>query len=103
MPRIILISKKKRLIAHTNERTSHKGLVPTLGGIGVFTGLMLTVNVAAILFANFNQLLNLSIFNILILLLLLVGVSDDLMNTAPRRKFRSEERRVGKECRTGWT
>lgn len=87
MPRVILISKKKRLVAHTNERTSHKGLVPTLGGIGVFTGLMLTVNVAAILFANFNQLLNLSIFNILILLLLLVGVSDDLMNTAPRRKF----------------
>lgn len=87
MPKVILISKKKNLTAQTNERTSHKGIVPTLGGIGVFTGLLLTVNISAVLFANFSQLLDLLIFNILVLMLLLVGVSDDLMNIAPRRKF----------------
>ncbi|MEO8934556.1 MAG: MraY family glycosyltransferase, partial [Xanthomarina sp.] len=87
MPKIIAISKKKNLTASTNERTSHKGIVPTLGGIGVFTGLMLTVNIAAVLFATYNQLVDLLIFNILILMLLLVGVLDDIMTILPRKKF----------------
>ncbi|WP_417620235.1 MraY family glycosyltransferase [Oceanihabitans sediminis] len=87
MPRIVIISKKKNLTAQTNSRTSHKGVVPTLGGVGVFTGLILTVNFAAILFADYEQYVNLSIFNILTLLLLLVGITDDLMNTSPRKKF----------------
>ncbi|TYB70649.1 undecaprenyl/decaprenyl-phosphate alpha-N-acetylglucosaminyl 1-phosphate transferase [Bizionia saleffrena] len=87
MPKVILISKKKNLTAQPNERTSHKGIVPTLGGIGVFTGFLLTANVAAVLFANYSQLIDLVIFNILVLMLLLVGVSDDIMTIAPRRKF----------------
>lgn len=87
MPKIIAISKKKNLTAEPNARTSHKGIVPTLGGIGVFTGLLLTVNISAILFADFSQIIDLLIFNILVLLLLLVGVSDDIMTIAPRQKF----------------
>lgn len=90
MPKIILISKKKNLTATTNVRTSHRGIVPTLGGIGVFTGLLLTVNISAVLFANFNQLVHLMIFNILVLMLLLVGVLDDIMSIAPRKKFLSQ-------------
>ncbi|MGY0391562.1 MraY family glycosyltransferase [Bizionia sp. KMM 8389] len=87
MPKIITISKVKNLTAETNERTSHKGIVPTLGGIGVFTGLLLTANISAVLFANFNQIIDLLIFNILVLLLLLVGVSDDIMNISARKKL----------------
>lgn len=87
MPKIIAISKKKNLTAEPNARTSHKGIVPTLGGIGVFTGLLLTVNISAILFADFIQIIDLLIFNILVLLLLLVGVFDDIMTIAPRQKF----------------
>jgi len=74
MPKVILISKKKNLTALPNNRTSHSGIVPTLGGIGVFTGLLLTVNVVAVLFASYNQLIDLLIFNILVLMLLLVGI-----------------------------
>jgi len=87
MPQIILISKKKNLTASTNDRTSHKGIVPTLGGIGVFTGLLLTANITAFLFADFSQIIDLLIFNILVLTLLLIGVSDDIMILAPRKKF----------------
>jgi len=87
MPKVILISKKKNLTALPNNRTSHSGIVPTLGGIGVFTGLLLTVNVVAVLFASYNQLIDLLIFNILVLMLLLVGIFDDIITLAPRRKF----------------
>lgn len=87
MPRIIVISKTKNLTAETNNRTSHTGIVPTLGGIGVFTGLLLTVNLAAIVFASYSQLIDLTIFNIVVLILLLIGVFDDIMIMAPRKKF----------------
>ncbi|WP_417199537.1 glycosyltransferase family 4 protein [Bizionia sp.] len=90
MPKIILISKKKNLTATTNARTSHRGIVPTLGGIGVFTGLLLSANISAVLFATYDQLINLMIFNILVLMLLLVGVLDDIMTIAPRKKFLSQ-------------
>jgi len=87
MPKVVAISKEKNLTALPDDRTSHKGIVPTLGGVGVFTGLMLTINIVAILFANYSQLIDLLIFNALVLSLLLVGIFDDIMDLAPRRKF----------------
>lgn len=87
IPKVILISKKKNLTATTNMRTSHRGVVPTLGGIGVFTGLMFSVNISAVFFADFNQLIDLKIFNPLVLMLLLMGVIDDILHILPSRKL----------------
>src|SRR5690606_24234803 len=68
-------------------RTSHSGIVPTLGGIGVFTSLLLTVNIVAVLFASYTQVVDLLIFNLLVFMLLLVGIFDDIINLEARRKF----------------
>ncbi|WP_452229275.1 MULTISPECIES: MraY family glycosyltransferase [unclassified Lacinutrix] len=87
MPKVVAISKEKNLTALPDGRTSHKGIVPTLGGVGVFTGLVLTINITAILFANYGQLIDLLIFNALVLSLLLVGIFDDIMKMAPRKKL----------------
>lgn len=87
MPRIIAISKIKNLTADINGRTSHVGIVPTLGGIGVFIGVLLTTNIVGALFATHNQLVDLIIVNILLLVLLLVGVCDDIMIMRARKKF----------------
>lgn len=87
MPKIVAISKAKSLTALPGSRTSHKGVVPTLGGVGVFIGLLVTVNIAAILFANYRQLIDLLIFNALILMLLVIGIVDDIMTIRPRKKF----------------
>lgn len=87
MPRIIIISKRKNLTAVPTSRASHKGIVPTLGGIGVFTGLMVTNNIAGVIFASHTQLIDLTIFNLLLFLFLLVGVRDDLMILNARKKF----------------
>ncbi len=87
MPKVVAISKAKNLTALPNGRTSHKGVIPTLGGVGVFTGVVLTTKIAAILFANYSQLIDLMIFNVLILLLLLVGMADDIMKISPKKKL----------------
>ena len=87
MPKVVAISKAKNLTALPNGRTSHKGIVPTLGGIGVFTGMMLPINVTAILFANYSQLIDLLIFNALILALLLIGIFDDIMKLSAVKKL----------------
>ena len=87
MPQIVAISKVKNLTAQANERMSHIGVVPTLGGLGVFIGLLLATNLAAVFFANYNQIIDLLIFNILLLLLLVIGVSDDIMSISPRKKM----------------
>ncbi|MFQ3238485.1 MAG: UDP-GlcNAc:undecaprenyl-phosphate GlcNAc-1-phosphate transferase [Olleya marilimosa] len=86
-PKVVAISKAKNLTASPNDRTSHKGIVPTLGGIGVFTGMILPINVTAILFANYSQLIDLLIFNALILALLLIGIFDDIMKLSAVRKL----------------
>ncbi|WP_051285472.1 MraY family glycosyltransferase [Aequorivita capsosiphonis] len=87
MPKVIAISLEKDLTASTNGRTSHRGIIPNLGGIGVFIGLILTSNIAFLLFASHEQLINLIIFNIVLSLLFLVGVSDDIMSISPRKKL----------------
>jgi len=87
MPKIILISKKKNLTALPNDRTSHEGVVPTLGGIGIFIGVLVNNSIAGLLFANYTQLNNLIAFNLLLLLLLLLGVRDDIMTLNARKKF----------------
>ena len=87
MPKVVAISKAKNLTALPNGRTSHKGIVPTLGGIGVFTGMILPINVTAILFANYSQLIDLLIFNALILALLLIGIFDDIMKLSAVKKL----------------
>lgn len=87
MPQIVAISKIKNLTAEANERMSHSGVVPNLGGLGVFIGLLLSTNIAAVLFASYNQIIDLLIFNILLLLLLVIGVSDDIMSISPRKKM----------------
>lgn len=87
LPKIVYIGKLKNLTATTNDRTSHIGIVPNLGGVAVFVGLILTVNIATVAFANYEQLINVTILNILLFVLLLVGVYDDIMNIPARKKL----------------
>lgn len=87
MPRIIKICLEKNLTATTNGRTSHIGVVPNLGGIAVFIGLLLSINIVYVLFGNHQELIDLIVFNILVSLLFLVGVLDDLVNISPWKKL----------------
>lgn len=87
MPKVITINKLKNITADIGDRNSHTGAVPTLGGIGVFVGLLLTVNIAGFLFGTHTQMANLIIFNITTFSFLMIGIVDDIINISPMNKL----------------
>lgn len=82
-PAIINVAKAKNLMDHSDERSSHTGKVPNLGGIGIY--LSITVSLTLI-----GALLDTkSLFLILgsITLLFFLGLKDDILILSPRKKF----------------
>ena len=71
------------LVDLPNERKKHDGAVPLIGGISIFTGVL----IASSLFVEQNQLLNLYLISSA--LLVFIGTMDDIydLNVAPRIIF----------------
>jgi len=77
------VAKAKGIVAHENGRTSHKGSVPTMGGLAIFSGFYLTV----LLFVDSTHLRE---FNNLLagsFLILLIGMKDDMVGISARKKM----------------
>lgn len=87
-PNIISISKIKGLMDAPGERKMHSTQTPTLGGLGVFIVFSLTIiifgAIANLLQADLIKLL--SLFGSLIVLVFL-GIKDDLISVSPKGKF----------------
>jgi UDP-N-acetylmuramyl pentapeptide phosphotransferase/UDP-N-acetylglucosamine-1-phosphate transferase len=43
IPSIILVAKKKRLVDESGERRAHQVSTPSLGGIGIFAGVVFSI------------------------------------------------------------
>jgi len=71
------------LIDYPNDRKNHHGAIPLIGGISIFTGVL----IASSLFVEQNQLLNLYLISSA--LLVFIGTMDDIydLNVAPRIIF----------------
>lgn len=71
------------LVDHPNERKIHNGAIPLIGGISIFTGVL----IASTLFISQSQLLNL--YFISSALLVFIGTMDDIydLKVAPRMIF----------------
>lgn len=97
LPRIILISRKKRLFDIPNDRKEHKDPVPRLGGLSflpvLFLTTIITLYIRCKLLDNiFTPLFydTLSDFMMLtsgLLVLYIVGIKDDLSGVNYRKKF----------------
>ncbi len=77
------IAKEKGIVAHENGRTSHKGNVPTMGGLAVFSGFYLTV----LLFVDDSSLRELNYMIAGSFLILLTGMKDDMVGLSARKKL----------------
>ncbi|HZL08712.1 MAG TPA: MraY family glycosyltransferase [Prolixibacteraceae bacterium] len=83
IPKIILISKTKKLFDVPNHRSAAKHIVPTLGGIAIFAGFRI------------SQVLSLNSFNtdelkymaIAILVMFIIGLKDDIIGLSAKKKF----------------
>ena len=87
-PLIIKRSYRKKFFKKSNHRTAHKGNISTLGGIGIFVGFFVAMNVA--IFVHYQNLevtrrLYALLFPMLIVFFL--GVWDDLTELKARDKI----------------
>lgn len=83
IPSIIRIAKHKKLMDNPNERTAHKNAVPTLGGIGIFGGVIFSI----ILWTPFQVFGNLQYILSAFVIIFLIGAKDDIMPLTPYKKM----------------
>lgn len=82
-PAIINVAKAKNLMDHSDERSSHTGKVPNLGGIGIYLSIMISLTLVGALLDTKSLLLILGS----ITLLFFLGLKDDILILSPRKKF----------------
>ena len=100
LPRVLVISKRKRLYDDPNARKSHTQAVPRLGGFvfvpAICISLSFTTAVRFMMNFPFNSALTgYTLLELLFLLtgalfLYLVGVKDDLIGVRYRKKFMAQ-------------
>ncbi len=86
IPSIIHVAHVKRLMDEPGERTSHSISTPSLGGIGIFAGMLFSI----VLWTPFNFLGDLQYILCAFIIIFLVGVRDDLDPITPSKKLLGE-------------
>lgn len=86
IPSIVKVSNLKGLFDTPNHRTSHQGNIPTLGGVGIFIGCILTVSIFS--GSGIDHELKYIIGSLLILFF--IGIKDDVLVVDPRKKLISQ-------------
>jgi len=82
IPKIIRISLKKGLMDEPGERSSHANKIPTLGGVALFFGIVVSTSIfASELGSNYAFYLS------AITILFFIGLMDDLLVVAPDKKL----------------
>lgn len=82
-PTIIYLSHQKGLMDCPNTRSSHLIQTPTLGGVGIFAGM---VSALVLYCSVFDSLYFAPVFGALVILFFL-GIKDDILILAPTTKF----------------
>lgn len=82
-PAIINVAKAKNLMSDSDDRSSHFGQVPNLGGIGMYIGIVVAITIVGALLDTKSLLLILGA----ITLLFFLGLKDDILILSPRKKF----------------
>tara|TARA_B100001094_G_C18107995_1_gene759487 strand:- start:211 stop:1311 length:1101 start_codon:yes stop_codon:yes gene_type:complete len=82
IPSVIRVSYLKHLYDVPDERKSHEKVVPTLGGLAIFAGFMisssLTIQAENL---NYNYLVG------ALMIIFFIGIKDDILITAPIKKL----------------
>jgi len=86
IPSIVKVSNLKGLFDKPNHRTSHTGNIPTLGGVAVFIGWILTFTI----FSGSGIDHELKYIVGALLILFFIGIKDDVLLIDPRKKLISQ-------------
>jgi UDP-GlcNAc:undecaprenyl-phosphate/decaprenyl-phosphate GlcNAc-1-phosphate transferase len=83
IPSIIQIARVKNLCDEPGERRSHSVATPSLGGIGIFAGILFSV----ILWTPFKVFSEQQYYLCAFIVLFLIGAKDDIIPISPRKKL----------------
>ncbi len=86
IPSIIHIAKIKNLCDEPGERRSHTESTPSLGGIGIFAGVIFSI----ILWTPFNVFGDLQYILCAFIIIFLIGAKDDIAPISPWKKLGGE-------------
>ncbi|MBL4651192.1 MAG: undecaprenyl/decaprenyl-phosphate alpha-N-acetylglucosaminyl 1-phosphate transferase, partial [Aureispira sp.] len=84
IPSIIKVAVEKNLVDEPGERRSHSKSVPTLGGLGIFAGLIFSTT----FWVPFHEHpSNLQYILCAFIVIFLIGAKDDIIPLSPSKKF----------------
>ena len=83
IPSIISVAIKKGLYDEPGDRRAHSTSTPSLGGIGIFAGMIFSI----ILWTPFNYFGDLQYILCAFIIIFLIGAKDDIDPMNPGRKF----------------
>lgn len=83
IPSIINIARVKHLYDVPDHRKSHAGVVPTLGGVAIFAGVIFSI----ILWTPFDVFGDLQYILCSFIIIFLIGAKDDILPMSPYRKM----------------
>ncbi|MEM1320078.1 MAG: MraY family glycosyltransferase [Bacteroidota bacterium] len=86
IPSIIHVAKIKNLCDEPGERRSHKESTPSLGGIGIFAGVIFSI----ILWTPFGYFSDLQYILCAFIIIFLIGAKDDILPMSPNKKLVGE-------------
>ncbi len=83
IPRVIDIAIDKKLFDQPDERKIHKNPIPSLGGIGIFSGFFLSL----LFFSVIEPSNNLQYYILSFFIIFLLGIKDDIIGLSAKKKF----------------
>jgi len=83
IPSIVEASKIKKLYDVPNGRTSHLVGTPTLGGMAIFSGFV----ISAMIFVNISEIAYVQYILASIIVIFFLGLKDDIVGLSPMKKF----------------
>lgn len=83
IPSVIKIAEIKHLYDNPNERKSHNSSIPTLGGLGIFSGFI----VSTCLFSNFTAGHEIQYIVAALLIIFMMGAKDDIVDMSAKKKL----------------
>ena len=83
IPSIVEVAVKKKLYDVPNGRTSHDIVTPTLGGMAIFSGFV----ISSMIFVNLAQIVYVQYILASMIVLFFIGLKDDIIGLSPIKKF----------------
>jgi UDP-GlcNAc:undecaprenyl-phosphate/decaprenyl-phosphate GlcNAc-1-phosphate transferase len=83
VPSIVEVAKIKKLYDEPNGRTSHTVVTPTLGGMAIFSGFV----ISSLIFVNIAEIVYVQYILASMIVIFFIGLKDDIVGLGPLKKF----------------